>query len=115
VAVNVATQEKQTLHTFYDGFGGWVWGMGPVAPTTVETYTEGTMVVDLFDTQTKKIVWRGTAEKEISSKPQKVTNEIEKAIEKLFKHFPPNRSLSIDGSGACAPLHRLLPLYSRNF
>ena len=87
VAVNVATQQKQTLNTFYDGFGGWGWGMGGVE--TVENYTEGTMVVDFFDTQTKKIVWRGTAEKEISSKPQKVTNEAEKAIEKLFKHFPP--------------------------
>ena len=87
VAVNVATQQKQTLNTFYDGLGGWGWGMGGVE--TVETYTEGTMVVDFFDTQTKKIVWRGTAEKEISSKPQKVTNETEKAIEKLFKHFPP--------------------------
>jgi len=89
VAVNVATQEKQTLNTFYDGLGGWAWGMGGVATTTVDTYTEGTMVVDLFDTQTKKVVWRGTAEKDISSKPKKVSNEVEKAVEKLFKHFPP--------------------------
>ena len=39
VAVNVATQQKQTLNTSYDGFGGWGWGMGGVE--TVETYTEG--------------------------------------------------------------------------
>src|SRR5262245_48719258 len=38
IAVNVATQEKQTLNSFYDGFG-WGWGMGDVV--TVETYTEG--------------------------------------------------------------------------
>lgn len=91
VAVHVATKEKQTLNTFYDGFGGWGWGFDP-ATTTVETYTEGTIVVDLFDTQTKKIVWRGTAAKEVSSKPRKVTEEIGKSIEKMFKHFPPYSS-----------------------
>jgi hypothetical protein len=87
VAVNVATQEKQTVDSFYDGFGGWGWGFD--GPATVETYTEGTIVADLFDTQTKKIVWRGTATKEVSSKPRKVTDEINKAIEKMFEHFPP--------------------------
>jgi len=91
VAVNVASTEKQTLNTFYDGFGDWGWGFGPVT-TTVETYNEGTIVADLFDTQTKKIVWRGTAAKEVSSKPSKVTEEIGKAIEKMFKHFPPYSS-----------------------
>jgi len=89
VAVNVATQEKQTLNTFYDGFDGWGWGFGGPVTATVETYTEGTIVADLFDTQTKKIIWRGTATKDVSSKPSKVTEEIEKSIEKMFRHFPP--------------------------
>ena len=88
VSVNVATQEKQTLNTFYDGFGPWGWGMGGV-DTTVETYTEGTIVVDLFDAKTKKVVWRGVATKDISSKPSKETREVEKAIEKLFRNYPP--------------------------
>jgi Domain of unknown function (DUF4136) len=88
VAVNVATQEKQTLNTFYDGFGPWAWGMGG-ATTTVETYTEGTIVADLFDAQTKKVVWRGVATKEVSDKPEKVTQQVDKAIEKLFKNYPP--------------------------
>jgi Domain of unknown function (DUF4136) len=87
VSVNVATQEKQTLNSFYDGFG-WGWGLGDAV--TVETYTEGTIVADLFDAMTKKIVWRGVATKEISSKPEKVSEQAQRAIEKLFKHFPPN-------------------------
>jgi len=88
VSVNVATQEEQTLNSFYNGFGPWAWGLGPT--TTIETYTEGTIVADLFDAHTKKLVWRGVAHKEVSSKPAKVTEEIDKAIEKLFKHYPPN-------------------------
>src|SRR5262245_25783931 len=38
VSVNVATQERHTLNTFYDGFGGWAWGMDGAATTAVETY-----------------------------------------------------------------------------
>jgi hypothetical protein len=87
VAVNVSTQEKQTLNSFYDGFG-WNWGMNDVV--SVETYTEGTIIADLFDSKTKKIVWRGVATKEVSSKPEKATEQAQKAVEKLFKHFPPN-------------------------
>jgi len=64
------------------------WGMGG-ATTTVETYTEGTIVADLFDAQTKKVVWRGAATKEVSNKPEKVTQQVEKAIDKLFKNYPP--------------------------
>ena len=63
--------------------------MGGGATTTVETYTDGTIVVDLFDAKTKKLAWRGVATKEISNKPEKVSEQIEKAIEKVFKNFPP--------------------------
>jgi hypothetical protein len=92
LAVHVATQEKQTLNTFYNGMGGWGWGMGGVATTTVDTYTEGTLIADLFDAATKKIVWRGVATKEMSSKPEKAAEQTEKAIDKLFKHYPPTKA-----------------------
>ena len=90
LAVNVATNEKQTLNTFYDGMGPWSWGMGGVATTTVDTYTEGTIVADLFDAQTRKVVWRAVATKEVSDKPEKASEQVEKAIDKMFKKFPPN-------------------------
>jgi hypothetical protein len=90
VAMHVATQEKHTLNTFYDGFDGWGWGLGGTATTTVDTYIEGTLVADLFDAQSKKVVWRGVATREVSSKPEKASEQAEKAIQKLFKNFPPH-------------------------
>src|ERR1700745_1486603 len=56
------TRDQQTLNTFYDGFGGgWRWrgfgGFGE-STTTVDTYKVGTLVVDLFETNTKNLVWR---------------------------------------------------------
>jgi hypothetical protein len=90
VAAHVATRTERTLNTFYDGFGGgWRWGGGfGTATTMVDSYQEGTLVVDLFDCMTKRAIWRGTAEQELSSDPQKETSNIAKATEKMFKKFP---------------------------
>ncbi|HEX4076795.1 MAG TPA: DUF4136 domain-containing protein [Candidatus Acidoferrales bacterium] len=93
VAVHIATRQKHTLETFYDGFGGgWGWHLGPgfgTAITTAQTYELGTVIVDLFDTRTKQLIWRGVAIDTLSEKPEKDTKKIEKAIDKVFKDFPP--------------------------
>jgi hypothetical protein len=91
VAAHVATRTEQTLNTFYDGFGGgWRWGGGfGSATTTVNTYEEGTLVVDLFDAKTQEAVWRGTATQDVSSNPEKQSKNIDKAVQKLFSKFPP--------------------------
>jgi hypothetical protein len=97
VVANVSTAERKSLDTFYSGggmggwgyYGGWRGGMG-TASTQVNTYTDGTMVVDLFDTKTKKLVWRGMASDTLSKDPKKNANKIVKATEKMFKkNFPP--------------------------
>src|SRR5437879_1626473 len=59
------TREKPTLETYYTGgFGGWGWrgfGGDGMATTTVENYKEGTLVLDMFDANTKKLLWRGNS------------------------------------------------------
>ena len=87
-----ATRHEHTLETFYSGFGGWGWRGwgGGVATTIPETYTVGTLVVDLFDTRTKQVVWRGMATETLPTKPEKTAEKLNKAVEKMFKKFPPN-------------------------
>jgi len=46
--------------------------------------------VDMFDAKTKNLVFRGTAEDEISDKPEKNVKKLEKASAKMFKNFPPS-------------------------
>jgi hypothetical protein len=91
IVAHVATRRKHTLETFYDGFPGpWRWGLGwGEAITTSETYTIGTVVVDLFDTTTKQLIWRGVGSETLSEKPQKDTEKLNKTVEKMFKNFPP--------------------------
>jgi hypothetical protein len=83
-------QNHRTLNTYYDGFGGgWRWGGGfGNATTTVDNYKVGTLVVDLFDSRTKKLVWRGSSSDTLSNKSDKNIKELDKGVEKMFDHFP---------------------------
>jgi hypothetical protein len=87
------TRNQQTLNTFYDGFGGgWRWrgfgGFGD-ATTTTETYQVGTLVVDLFDAKTKTLIWRGASSDTLSNNADKNTKNLDKGVQKMFAHFPP--------------------------
>jgi len=87
-----SNQKVPRLETFYDGFGGgWYWrGFGDgMATTNVEYTPVGTLVVDVFDTPTKKLIWRGVASDALSDKPEKNEKKLEKAASEMFEHFPP--------------------------
>ncbi len=84
------TNNEQTLNTFYDGgFGGRRFGGFGDATTTTETYKVGTLVVDLVDTQSKELVWRGSSSDTLSNESDKNIKNLNKGVEKMFKHFPP--------------------------
>jgi hypothetical protein len=91
-----STRNQQTLQTFYDGMGGgWRWrGLGGFgqSTTTVENYKVGTLVVDLFEGNSKKLVWRGVASDTVSDKADKNAKNLDKGVQKMFQHFPPSAS-----------------------
>jgi len=91
VAAVGASHNQREYETFYNGFGpGWRWGgFGSTATTRVYNYHVGTLVVDLFDTKNKQLVWRGMARDTLSDKPEKNEKKLEKAVDKMFKDFPP--------------------------
>jgi hypothetical protein len=101
ISANVATRQEQTLETFYDGFPGWGWNRwggywGGPAVANVYTYQVGTLVVDLFDTQTKQVVWWASATDTVSSNPEKNSKKLEEAVTKMFKHYPPKGTRETD-------------------
>jgi hypothetical protein len=89
-----STQDQQTLQTFYDGFGGgWRWrgfGGGGMATTTTDITKVGTLVVDIFDAQTQKLIWRGKQSDALSGNPDKNEKKLAKDLAGMFKHFPPS-------------------------
>jgi len=85
--------EKTSIHqqydTFYDGFGGWRRaGMGE-STTTVDNYKVGTLIVTMFEVNSKQLIWRGTSSSDLSGNPEKNTKKLDKDVQQMFKKFPP--------------------------
>ncbi len=92
VVLHGATQTKRNANTFYSGMGGYGYrGFGGTgtASTVVNEYTVGMLVVDMFEAKNKNLVFRGTAEDEVSDNADRNKQRIEKAATKMFKNFPP--------------------------
>jgi hypothetical protein len=77
----------------FGGWGGWGrWGYRPYyyaygAPfayagtvTDQEHYKEGTLIIDLIDRRTRKIVWRGFGVGEVHHNPQKNIDDLPKVV-----------------------------------
>lgn len=90
----VLGQEKQVnINSFGYGYGPYWrggWGGGTTTATTT-TYTVGTLVVDMYDASTKQLAWRGTGTDTLSDKPEKNEKKLNKALEKMFKKYPPEK------------------------
>ena len=94
VVLHGATQTKRTASTFYSGgMGGYGYRYGGMdmgtSSTVVNEYQVGTVVVDMFEPKSKKLVFRGVAEGEISDNAGRNAKRLEKASTKMFKDFPP--------------------------
>ena len=97
VIYQVAINQERQWNSYstggdYWGWGGWG-GWGGLSTTTVtsKTINIGTLNCDLYDVSIKKQVWRGEASKTLGSgkDPEKVQKNINKAMAKLFKKYPP--------------------------
>ena len=84
------TRDQPTLQTFYDSFPGWRWGGFGEATTWVEHYEVGTLIIDMFDSRDKKLIWRGSASDTLPDKPDKAIKDLQKSVDKMFDHFPPS-------------------------
>jgi len=83
-------QEKQ-----WNGYGmggGLRWG--GMASATSSTINVGTLVLDMYDPSAKHLVWTGNATKTIdpSSNQEKNQKNLNKAMAKLLKNYPPKSS-----------------------
>ena len=58
---------------------------------TTSTIYIGQIALDMYSPSEKKLVWRGSATKTIDTRanPEKQQKNLEKAMAKLLKNFPP--------------------------
>ncbi len=78
-------KENVSLQGFGSG-GRWMGGSFSVSRTTE---IEGTLIVEMVDSDSKELVWRGMATETASQKTEKNIEKLEKAVEKMFRQYPP--------------------------
>jgi len=74
------------------GWGRWGgWGGMQTTTTTSQTIRIGTLTLDMYDVAQRNQIWRGEASKTLGSgkDPAKVQKNLDKAMVKLFKKYPP--------------------------
>lgn len=72
---------------WYGGYGGI--GMGTSTTTYSENdYLEGTLVLDVYDTDSKKMIWQSVGQKTIEENPKNRERNVAYVAEKIMKPFP---------------------------
>ncbi|MEH0158402.1 DUF4136 domain-containing protein [Limibacter armeniacum] len=98
IALYLVLDKKESTTAYTDFMGGmgygprWGWGMGAggMATTTYSEndYLEGTLVVDMYDSQNNDLKWQGVLTTIANEKPKKREKSIPKKIKKLMKKYP---------------------------
>ena len=84
-----STRNEQEYQSFYDGMGGWGWGGFGETITQPVNYPVGSLVLDFYDAQTHRLIWRGVSSDSLSNSPEKNEKKLDKSVNKMLEHFPP--------------------------
>jgi hypothetical protein len=70
------------------GWGGVGW-----TETVVDQYEAGTLVIDLVDVSLRRLVWRGSGTRRLSTNPQpdRITRRVNEAVDEILSRFPPSQ------------------------
>jgi hypothetical protein len=97
VATHFATQEKVEVYNTGATFGRrgfWVDGR-----TITTSYTEGTLIIDVIDPKSDRMIWRGWASEELRGAGQS-PERIQKVVDAIIGLFPP---LPAQGGSSARP------------
>jgi len=74
---------------YYGGPGYYMGGMVPVAggEVTANYYKQGSLIIEMYDFKTQKVVWRGWAKKDLDNSTD-MDYTIRKAVHDIFIYLP---------------------------
>ena len=98
VTYYTSLNSQMSFHTTGWGYGhGWGWGpywsygygfWPGWTSTSVHTYHEGTVIIDIIDRNTNQLVWRGVGTAALGKKSH-TEEKIEQSITRILAEFPP--------------------------
>lgn len=99
IDINIKAVQQTTATASTSGTGGYYgrgyrYGYGGGFSTTTinyDTYTDGTMFIDMIDAQKQQLVWQGRGTKTLDpdASPQKREDNIDYAVKQIFTKYPP--------------------------
>jgi hypothetical protein len=83
----IDAQTIQTAYPYYRGYSRW----GGYSETFVSEYDQGTLVLDVINSKSEKLIWRGSAQARVcdNSSPEKRSERVRSAIAAILERFPP--------------------------
>jgi hypothetical protein len=73
----------------------YTWGPGVSYSTyDVRHYKDGSLIIDVVETDSKKLLWQGTGNKEIDAPLKDPDTQVPKGIAAIMKNFPPKNKNS---------------------
>jgi hypothetical protein len=89
IGYQVAVDQEKQWNAYSMG-GARFGGMGSATSSTI---SNGSLVLDMYDPTSKQLVWTGTATKTLdpSSSQEKNQKNLDKAMAKLLKNYPPSQ------------------------
>ena len=99
VVIFLVVDEKTAINAYtnyYGGYGGryyrggWGWG-GGTTTYTQEDYQVGTIVLDVFDGESEKLMWQSVSSGTVKDNPQKRAQNMPTVARKAMNDFPITR------------------------
>jgi len=93
--VNIFTKEREQVEVsqFNAGWGyGWGYGWNPYmwgGNTSVSSYVEGTLYIDLIDAKKKELIWQGQGVGVLTQDREKKEKLISEYVTKILAQYPP--------------------------
>ena len=90
VVISYRAALTEDLEVNGTGYGRYA-RLGGTGSARVQRVYVGTLLIGMFDADTRELVWRGTASRELDldASPEEREKHLRKATEKLFKKYPP--------------------------
>jgi hypothetical protein len=89
VGFQTSVDQQRQINSFNNG-SPRMEGMRPVTTSSIEV---GTLVVDMYDSGQKQLVWHSSATKTLNrgGNPAKNYERLQRGVDKLLKDFPPKK------------------------
>ncbi|MDN6280751.1 MAG: DUF4136 domain-containing protein [Psychroflexus sp.] len=90
--ISIFTESREEINVYQNNYG-YTWGWSPYyyghQHNTVTSNTEGTLYIDVIDTETNQLIWQGMGSGFLESDIDKKNERINEIVHEIIAQFPP--------------------------